>query len=67
MTALFTVIFIEQWKQTKDHAPALIGIVATAVSRIVFGIDYFLIIAMVIIAVSLLLLLQRRKEDEHFA
>ncbi|NLZ99833.1 MAG: branched-chain amino acid transporter AzlC [Clostridiaceae bacterium] len=67
MTALFTVIFLEQWKETKDHAPALIGIAATAVSRIVFGSEHFLIAAMIIIAVSLLLLLSRRKEDEHFA
>ncbi|MGI6091365.1 MAG: AzlC family ABC transporter permease [Saccharofermentanales bacterium] len=67
MTALFTVIFLEQWKQTKDHAPALIGIAATVFSRIVFGLDHFLIIAMTIIAVALLLLLHRRKEEEHLA
>ena len=67
MTALFTVIFLEQWKQSKDHAPALIGIVATTVSRIVFGLDHFLIAAMAIIAVGLLLLLKRRQEVEHRA
>lgn len=67
MTALFTVIFLEQWKQTKDHVPALIGIVATAVSRIVFGLDYFLVIAMVIITIGLLLLMQQRTEGEHLA
>ncbi len=67
MTALFTVIFIEQWKQTKDHVPALLGIAATAVSRIAVGPDHFLVTAMVIIAVCLLLLLQRRKGEEHHA
>lgn len=67
MTALFAVIFLEQWKQTKDHAPALIGIVATAISRIVFGLDHFLIVAMALIAVALLLLLRRRKEEENLA
>jgi 4-azaleucine resistance transporter AzlC len=65
MTALFTVIFLEQWKQTKDHAPALIGIVATAASRIVFGREHFLIAAMAIIAVTLLLLQRRKGEDHH--
>jgi 4-azaleucine resistance transporter AzlC len=67
MTALFTVIFLEQWKQTKDHAPALIGIAATVASRIVFGLEHFLIVAMAIIAVGLLLLLHLRKEEEHLA
>ncbi len=67
MTALFMVIFLEQWKQTKNHTPALIGIAATVVSRIVFGPDHFLVIAMVIIAAGLLLLLQLRKENEDYA
>lgn len=67
MTALFTVIFLEQWRDTKDHAPALAGIVSTVAARIVFGPDHFLVAAMIIIAASLLLLLHRRKGEDHFA
>ncbi len=67
MTALFTVIFLEQWRDTKDHAPVLVGIVSTVAARIVFGPDHFLIAAMILISVSLLLLLHRRKGEDHFA
>ncbi len=67
MTALFAVIFLEQWKETKDHVPAWIGIAGTVVARIVIGPEHFLVVAMVIIAIALLILLQRRKESEDLA
>lgn len=67
MTALFVVIFLEQWKETKDHTPALIGIAATVAARIAFGPEHFLIVAMAVIAVCLLLLLYRRRGEDHLA
>ncbi len=51
MTALFVVIFINQWDETKNHAPALIGLLTSAVCLVVFGSESFLIPAMIGIVV----------------
>lgn len=53
MTALFVVIFVEQWESAKVHSPALIGVGATFLCLIVFGSSIFLIPSMVVIAVLL--------------
>ncbi len=49
MTTLFTTVFIQQWIDNKNHLPAVLGVAATLVCRILFGRDIFLIPAMVII------------------
>ena len=55
LTALFVTIFVEQWLSTKDHRPALIGLVSTLLCLLIFGRDIFLIPSMVIIALCLTL------------
>ncbi len=55
MTALFVVIFIEQWEKTKQHLPAMIGVVISVVSLLLFGPADFLIPAMTGITVALML------------
>ena len=47
MTALFVVIFVEQWEKTKQHAPAILGVAISVVCRIIFGASGFLIPAMI--------------------
>lgn len=54
MTALFTVIVINQWRSAVTHTPALVGLGATLVCLVAFGQDHFLIPAMVLIVASLL-------------
>lgn len=49
MTAMFVVIFIEQWLKEKRHYTALIGVLASAVCLVVFGADSFMIPTMVCI------------------
>ena len=49
MTAMFVVIFLEQWLKEKKHYTALIGVLASAVCLLVFGADSFLIPTMVCI------------------
>ncbi len=49
MTALFVTVFIQQWIDNKNHIPAVLGVTATLVCRIIFGDDIFLIPAMIII------------------
>ena len=53
LTALFVTIFVEQWLSTKDHRPALVGLLASLVCLMIFGAGSFLIPAM--IAITLLL------------
>ena len=61
MTALFVVMFVERWESTKDHSPALIGLIGSAVCLFIFGKDSFIVPAMVLI---ILCFLYKRKADE---
>ena len=56
MTALFVTIFTEQWLSTKQHIPAIIGLLAAIICLLIFGADAFLIPTMVLISVALILL-----------
>ena len=56
MTAMFVVIFLNQWEKEKQHASAIIGIAAPLVFLRIFGSGSFLIPSMVCILVALLLL-----------
>lgn len=53
MTAMFVVIFIEQWLKDKKHYTAIIGALSSVVCLVVFGADSFLIPAMLCILVLL--------------
>lgn len=55
LTALFVTIFVEQWLSTKEHGPALVGVLATAGCLLLFGTELFLIPSMAAIAGLLLL------------
>ena len=56
MTALFVVIFVEQWEKTKQHIPALLGLSISLICLLIFGPDQFLIPSMLAIPVGLFLL-----------
>lgn len=64
MTALFITVFIDQWKSTTNHWPAIIGVVSTTVCLLIFGSENFLIPAMVIIVIALMILRKVRKEEQ---
>ncbi len=67
MTALFVVIFAEQWEKNKNHIPALIGVISSVLCLILFGAQRFLIPAMLLISALLLLLrkpIERRSQGE---
>ena len=72
MTALFLVVMTEQWRASRDHTPALVGLGVSLACLVVFGADNFLIPAMIGITLALTLLrgplqrsAQREKEDAH--
>ena len=61
MTALFVTVFVEQWLTTRNHWPAVIGLLASIACVAIFGSGNFLIPAM--ITITLLLLLIRKPEE----
>ena len=56
MTALFVVMFMEQWEEHPDHRPVLIGLVIPIVCLFVFGSQNFIIPSMVLIVVCFMTL-----------
>ena len=56
MTALFVVIFIEQWLKEKNHTNAVLGILLAAICLAVFGAENFMIPSMISILTALTLL-----------
>ena len=65
MTALFLVIFLEQWRGAKSHLPALLGLCCAGVFLLVLGADNFLLPALCTTVAVLLLarpVLNREKE-----
>lgn len=61
MTALFVVIFIEQWEKTDKHIAAVTGIIVAVICLFVFGASNFILPALVI--TSCILVLYGRKDS----
>lgn len=53
MTAMFVVIFMEQWLKEKRHTSALLGVGLSLLCLLVFGAENFIIPAMVAILLAL--------------
>ena len=53
LTALFVVLFLEQWRKPENRVSAVIGLAATALSLVVFGQDNFVIPAMLLVLLAL--------------
>lgn len=64
MTALFVVIFVEQWRSAKTHVPALLGVGISVLCLVLLGPTRFVIPAMVGITLALGLL-RGRLEVRH--
>lgn len=65
MTALFIVIFLGQWEQSKNHIPAIAGVVISAICLIVFGAENFIVPSMALILAALTLF-RKRLDPEEF-
>ena len=62
MTALFVVVFIDQWRSTKRHHSAVIGLVCSILCLVIFGADSFIIPSM--LSIALILSLSRKLLDK---
>lgn len=63
MTALFVVIFIEQWMDRKNRIPELIGVAVAVIALLIFDASSFVLPAM--LAIVALLFVGRRKLDKE--
>ena len=63
MTALFIVIFIEQWMERKNRIPELIGVVVAIVTLNIFGAAQFVLPAMLVIVA--ILFVGKKKLDKE--
>lgn len=65
MTALFIVLFTDQWLNTKEHRPALIGVGCSLLCLILFGADNFIVPAMLSILAILSILRKTLEKEEN--
>jgi 4-azaleucine resistance transporter AzlC len=63
MTALFVIIFIDQWEKNKNHLPAILGLAVAIICLMIFGKRNFILAALV--AVSGILLFLHQKEEKQ--
>lgn len=63
MTALFVVIFVEQWMDRKNRIPEMIGVAVAIVALTIFGASSFVLPAM--LAIVALLFIGRKKLDKE--
>ena len=54
MTALFIVIFVEQWLEKKNRFPAITGVTASVICLLIFGKDSFVLPSMLVIMAVIL-------------
>lgn len=63
MTALFVVIFLEQWMDAKTHIPAVVGLISGISFLLLLGPDNFILPSLVV-TVTILLLCRRKIEGK---
>ena len=65
MTALFVIIFIDQWEKSENHFPALLGIIVALISLYLFGPQRFMLVALLIVSGILLLVREENGKEVH--
>lgn len=64
MTAMFVVIFLDEWLKEKNHFSSLLGVAASAVCLVIFGADSFMIPTMATIIIFLTLARKKLQKTE---
>ena len=65
MTAMFVVIFMDQWLKENQHISSLIGLGVSLICLLIFGADSFMIPTMITIVVLLTVLRHRLEREEN--
>ena len=65
MTAMFVVIFMDQWLKEDQHLSSLIGLGVSLTCLLIFGADSFMIPTMITIVVLLTVLRHRLEKEEN--
>ena len=65
MTALFVVMFIDQWEDAQDHKPALVGIVCSVICLVIFGSGKFILPLMASIVLCFLGMKKHEEKIRH--
>ena len=65
MTAMFVVIFMDQWLKEDQHLSSLIGLGVSLICLLIFGADSFMIPTMITIIVLLTVLRHRLEKEEN--
>lgn len=65
MTAMFVVIFMDQWLKEDQHLSSLIGLGVSLICLLIFGADSFTIPTMITIVVLLTVLRHRLEKEEN--
>lgn len=63
LTALFLVLTVEQYKQTTNHKPLMLGLSLSVVALLIFGPKDFMIPALLLIVISMIV--AKEKVEEH--
>ncbi len=63
MTALFAVIFTEQWESNKNHMPALTGLAISLLCLLIFGASNFILPSMIGITLILMATYRLGKQE----
>jgi 4-azaleucine resistance transporter AzlC len=62
MTALFVIIFIDQWEKSKNHLPALLGLGISVLCLLLFGESNFMLPSLLLVS-GILLFSKKQGED----
>lgn len=65
MTALFVVMFTNQWEEEVDHRSALIGLLCSFLCLLTFGSQYFLLPTMGLIILCLTFFMKREDKERN--
>ena len=65
MTAMFVVIFMDQWLKEDQHLSSLNGLGVSLICLLIFGVDSFMIPTMITIVVLLTVLRHRLEREEN--
>lgn len=62
MTALFVIIFIDQWEKNKNHLPALTGILVAVFCLVIFSESSFMLPSLLITSGILLIWIEKQEK-----